>query len=169
MSLVQNDEETSSFIRAVVPVAAVDAVVITQDCDAVRAADISFCELVHLNALDRGVTSLNTPAKWAKYLTKTAGEHARWFYMPAHHAFGIGDRSAVDYRSVFRVPRSELESLKNCRVGRLNQVAYEHFRAKLANFFRRFAYDPWYPLTREEFEAYSSAIDESVQRYPWQK
>ena len=61
---------------------------------------------------------------------------------------------AVDFRSVFSLDREDLTRFEAHRVGRLNPVATEHFREKLAEFFRRYPYDPWYPLSREEFEIY---------------
>ena len=70
-------------------------------------------------------------------------------------AFGLGARSAVDFRVVLPVPRLDLESMRDLRIARLNQVAREHFREALSHFFRRYAFNEWYPLNREEFNAYA--------------
>jgi len=55
------------------------------------------------------------------------------------------------------------------RVGRLNEVASEHFRERIGGFFRRYAYDEWYPLDKAEFEAYRKEKPEPVEPFDWQK
>jgi hypothetical protein len=54
------------------------------------------------------------------------------------------------------------------RVGSLNETAEAHFRERLGEFWRRFAYDEWYSLSAEELQAYC-ADREGVTPYPWQK
>jgi len=39
----------------------------------------------------------------------------------------------------------------------------------LAHFFRRYAYNEWYPLTKEEFAAYAADCPEPVAPYSWQR
>jgi hypothetical protein len=76
---------------------------------------------------------------------------------------------AVDFRIVLPVKRQELERLKDLRIARLNHIACEHFRETLGQFFRRYAYNEWYPLTKEEFRCYAQDRDEPVAPYPWQE
>lgn len=47
------------------------------------------------------------------------------------------------------------------------RTAYEHYREKIAEYFRRYPYDEWYPLSKEEFKVYN---DEKgpVEPFPWQ-
>jgi len=74
---------------------------------------------------------------------------------------------AVDFTVTLRVPRAELEELRSLRRGRLNPVADEHFRERIAEFFRRYPYDEWYPLNQEELEAYRREYPDTPP-FPWQ-
>ena len=49
----------------------------------------------------------------------------------------------------------------------LNAVAMEHFREVLSNFFRRYAFNEWYPLTTEEFKSYDEQCG-PVAPFDWQ-
>ena len=46
--------------------------------------------------------------------------------------------------------------------------ADEHFRERLAEFFRRYPYDEWYPLEKAEFAEYKKSYPETEPR-EWQK
>lgn len=96
-------------------------------------------------------------------------ENLRYFYLPPDPAIGFGERMAADFRVIIRVPREDLLNLRHYRLGRLNNVAYEHFRESLAQYFRRYPYNEWYPLTREEVDEYSKGCEESIEKYEWQK
>jgi len=74
---------------------------------------------------------------------------------------------AVDFLVTLRVRRLELESLRSLRKGRLNPVADEHFRERIAEFSRRYPYDEWYPLNREEFDVYRAEYPDA-EPFPWQ-
>ena len=78
-------------------------------------------------------------------------------------------RLAADFRVIIRVPRVDLENMRDRRLCRLNALAKEHFRESLGQFFRRYAYNEWYPLTRDEFQAYSDDSPEEIRPYPWQE
>jgi hypothetical protein len=60
-----------------------------------------------------------------------------------------------------------LKDLRSLRRARLNDVAEAHFRERIAEFFRRYAYDEWYCLDAAELAAY---IEENPEAnpYPWQ-
>ena len=96
-------------------------------------------------------------------------QNPRFFYLPTDSHFGLVARSAVDFRVVLPVPRLDLESMRDLRIARLNQIAREHFREALSHFFRRYAFNEWYPLTREEFTAYADQAGEQVPAFDWQK
>jgi len=74
-----------------------------------------------------------------------------------------------DFRVLIRAPRHDLEQMLDLRVGRLNQEATEHFRETLAQYFRRYPYNEWYPLTPDEFREYAVDSPELIEPYPWQR
>ncbi|MEX2171219.1 MAG: hypothetical protein WD851_18000 [Pirellulales bacterium] len=157
-------------ITALIAIQPVYAMVLTQDCDAARGRHICLAQVDQF--LDvRGIRNAapQTPKKWQSLLTSHMRENLRYFYLPADSSFGFNERMAVDLRVIIRVPRNDLMGLLHHRLGRLNQVAYEHFRENLAQFFRRYPYNEWYPLNKEEAEAYAEASPESVDLYSWQK
>lgn len=41
----------------------------------------------------------------------------------------------------------------------------------MANYFTRYAYDKWYPLTKEELKEYNAlqSDEEKAAPFPWQK
>jgi hypothetical protein len=146
----------------------VDVIVITQNCDAVRADDISLCEMGPLAEVFPNAADWKTVGSAVKNLTKEGVDHLRWFYLPPGPEIQYSERMAVDFRTVLRLPRPHLETMKDLRVGRLNETAYEHFREKLSQFFRRYAYNPWYPLNSDEFLVYLEK-NEGAKPYDWQK
>ena len=145
-----------------------DAIVISQNCDAARADSISLCEIISFsNALK---DSQNwQPRTWAKMLTREGTDTLRLFYLPTSELTGFSEKMAVEFRTVIQLPRKELESFIRLRKARLNTVAYEHFREKLAQYYRRYPYNPWYPLDKEEFDLYAAKQSEAVIPYPWQQ
>jgi len=155
-------------VAAVLPVKAVMAIVITQDCDAVRGKYLSLCQM------DEYLTSIGqkdppkSSKKWQSLIVEQARTNPRLIYFPAAPERGINERMAVDFRVILRLPRTDLEALRESRIGRLNPIATEHFRETLAHFFRRYAFNEWYPLTNEEFEEYAKERREMIEPYPWQ-
>lgn len=163
------EQQNSRLVRAVLPVCPVDAIVITQDCDAARAVILSLCEITALTNMNKGFATWTSPARWAKELSRQDSENVRFFYCPPDQSMGFNVRMAVDFRSILRLPEPQLDDLKRFRVGRLNRVAYEHFREKMAQYFRRYPYDPWYPLNKEEFELYAKEYPAgSIKPFDWQ-
>jgi hypothetical protein len=163
------EQPDNRMVRAVLPVCPVDAIVITQDCDAARAVILSLCEITALTNMNKGFATMTSPARWAKELSRQESENVRFFYCPPDLSMGFSERMAVDFRSILRLPEPQLDDLKAFRVGRLNRVAYEHFREKMAQYFRRYPYDPWYPLNKEEYELYAKDYPAgSVKPFPWQ-
>jgi hypothetical protein len=155
-------------ISAVLAVKPVTAIVITQNCDATRGQTLSLCQVEdYLTAINQPVPK--SPKAWQSLLIKFGRTNNRFFYLPEDNVFGLTVRSAVDFRVVLPVPRVDLESMLDLRVARLNRVALEHFRESLSHFFRRYAFNEWYPLTREEFKAYADQAGEPVAAFEWQK
>lgn len=181
LSIVNQQNETEAIswevvrssddpVTAIVAVKAVWGIVITQDCDTIRAPDITLCEIRSLADVVR-VPLPTTTKKWASFLTQQATVNVKWFYLPPDARVGFEDRMAVDFLSTLRVAGQDLERARHLRRGRLNDVADEHFRERLAEFFRRYPYNEWYPFNKEEFEAYRAARPQEafVIPYEWQR
>lgn len=109
------------------------------------------------------------PQWWQKTITRYSRENLRWFYLPEDPGFDFTSRMAADFSLLLRARRLDLERLIELRVARLNELAYQHFRETLAQYFRRYPYDEWYPLTKEEFEEYQSAQGKDVPPFPHQR
>ncbi len=156
-------------VTAIVAMRPVRAIVITQDCDAIRVDDIALCEIDRFDVVEPSSKSARYPAKTMSVITKHSRLNLKWFYLPPDPKIGFTDRMAVDFHSVMRVSRAYLEqNLGQLRSGRLNQLATEHFRERLAEYFRRYPYDEWYPLDKAEFEEYRRSKPEPIEPFPWQ-
>ena len=157
-------------ITAVTALRSVRAIVITQDCDTVRAPDISLCEIRPFFDVNK-VSPPGNAKRWGDLLSRQAIANLKWFYLPPDPNVGFGERMAVDFLATLRVSRVELEAARHMRRGRLNATADEHFRERLSEFFRRYPYNEWYPFTKDEFAAYREARREEaelIKPYPYQ-
>lgn len=164
------DESPGQPITALVAIEPVTAIVITQNCDAARAKYISLATIDdYLEATGKVKSQPRTPKKWADHITRSSRESLRLFYLPADPSIGLPARMAVDFCNIIRIPRLDLESMRDRRIAKLKHVATEHFRETLAQFFRRYPYNEWYPLNKEEFEAYAEHSPAAVEPYDWQK
>lgn len=154
----------------VVSVRPVDAIVLTQDCDAVRSPDITLCEVRDFRQVERQAKDTTALKSWIRIITQQARINQKWFYLPPDPAIGINQRLGADFLTTIRIGRMDLEAMKaDKRIAGLKQVALEHFRERVSEFFRRYPYNEWYPFSREEFEEYSKASPEPVDPYDWQK
>jgi hypothetical protein len=156
-------------VTAVVAIKPVMAIVLSQNCDTARGRDISLCAVEPL-AEHMGEKLATKPRSWNNQLLKHA-HNPRYFYLPADGNLGITERMSADFRSVMRVDREDLLDLRaDYRIARLNDVAGEHFRESLAQFFRRYPVNEWYPLTKEEVAVYAEEKGlSSDDFYDWQK
>lgn len=73
----------------------------------------------------------------------------------------------VDFGTILRIFRSDLEALLRRRSCRLGSEAYEHFRETLAQYLRRYPVDAWYPLDAAEFAQYKKS-NQGAEPRPWQ-
>jgi hypothetical protein len=160
------DPSRKTGFAAVLPLKPVHAIVITQNCDAVRGEFVSLCQIDTFSSI---ATPPASPKKWKSLIVRHTRENLRYFYLPADPAHGFSERMAADLRVLIRISRSDLEGMRRNRLGRLNPLAYEHFRETIAQFFRRYPYDEWYPLTRDEFQEYQKDSPEPVRPFPWQE
>ena len=171
-SMVERDWREIAFqeqqVTAILPLRPVAAIVATQDCDATHGQDITLCEIRPFRQVERKAAQTTAAKKWKDILTQHARINQKWFYLPPDERIGFVDKMAVDFPVTLRVPRVELETLRDLRKGRLNALADEHFRERISDFFRRYPYDEWYPLNEQELKSY---IDDypDAQRFPWQQ
>ena len=164
-------EEASgpAAVAAVLPVRSVDAIVITQNCDAVRGEYLCLCQIDEFLIATGKAEPPKTPRKWTSLITRHSRENLRWFYLPPAPSLEFEHAMAVDFRVIIRVQRMDLEMMRDLRIGCLSQIGAEHFRESLAHFFRRYPYNEWYPLTKDQFQAYAADSPEPVKPYPWQE
>lgn len=155
-------------VTAVVALRPVAAIVATQDCDTLHSRDITLCEIRRFQEVERKSAQTTTPKSWKNILTQHARINQKWFYLPPDERVGFAEKMAVDFLVTIRVPREDLEERRELRKGRLNELADEHFRERIAEFFRRYPYDEWYALDEEEFAAYRQEYPGTTP-FPWQQ
>ncbi len=155
-------------VDIIVSVRPVAAIVATQDCDAVRSRDITLCEIRRFLDVEQKANERTGAKGWKTILTQHARINQKWFYLPPDTRVGFIEKMAVDFMVTLRVPRVELEGLRDLRRGRLNPIADEHFRERISEFFRRYPYDEWYPLNQEEMKAYTAEYPDT-KPFPWQE
>jgi len=163
VDISQNDEPVNIIVSAR-PVA---AIVATQDCDSIRSREITLCEIRGFRDVEKKSKDISSPKRWKDLITQHARINQKWFYLPPDDKIGFSEKMAVDFMVTLRLPRVELEELRDHRIGRLNPTADEHFRERISEFFRRYPYDEWYPLDRDELNAYLKDYPE-VKPFPWQ-
>lgn len=159
------DGQPVGVVAAVRPVT---AIVATQDCDAARASYITLFEIRDFRDVEKKSKDLTSPKKWIEMITQQARMNQKWFYLPPDDRVGFPSRMGVDFLISLRVQREDLENLRALRRGRLNAVAMQHYRERIAEFFRRYAYDEWYPLLPNELEQYREKYPEA-DPFPWQR
>jgi hypothetical protein len=143
-------------------------IIASQNCDASRIPNISLFQIEQYHTVNP--TPPTNPKKWITTLTERACKNASWFYLPIDERLGIHDRMIVNFHKVFQIPRADLERNIKLRKGRLVDVAYEHYRESIAQYYRRYPYNEWYPMNREEAALYvDSGKCVSDDLYAWQK
>lgn len=155
-------------VTAMLALCPVVAIVATQDCDTTHARDITLCEIRPFRHVEVKAAQTSAPKSWKNLITQHARINLKWFYLPPDQRIGFTDKMAVDFLVTLRLPRADLEELRDLRRGRLNEVADEHFRERIAEFFRRYPYDEWYPLNQDEFQTYVNEYP-NTKPFPWQK
>lgn len=156
--------EPVNVILSVLPVI---GIVISQDCDAARQTYISLCEIRDFREIYTTSAQTRSAKKWGDIITQHSRRNQKWFYLPVDTEIGFHQKMGVDFFAVLRVRRTDLEEHRHLRKARLNEVAEAHFRERIAEFFRRYPYDEWYPLDSEEMAAYQQQYPEA-EPYPWQ-
>lgn len=161
--------ESGGAAPALLPVLPVPAIVASQDCDARWGDSITLCEIKEFSEIEKDAATAK-PAGMVNIITRHARWKLKWFYLPPDETIGFDKKMGVDFFSTIRVPRVDLEKLIELRKARLKPVACDHFRERIAHFYRRYAYNEWYPLNKEEMEIYPNkdALKPS-DWYDWQK
>ena len=160
--------ESGNVATALLPVLAVPAIVASQDCDVRWGESITLCEIRKFSEVEKNAATATT-AGMIRIITRHARWKLKWFYLPPDKKTFDG-RMGVDFFSTLRVPREDLVKYIELRKARLKPVACDHFRERIAHFYRRYAYNVWYPLNKEEVEAYSKDNTlESSDLYDWHK
>lgn len=163
------DLRLGAEITAVLAVKSVTGIVVTQNCDARRGEYLYLCQVDPFLAVLGQNTPPKSPEKWQKLIVTQARTNHRLYYLPGDERVGFSEPMVADFRIVIRVSRKDLEELRENRVGRLNNVAIAHFRESFSQYFRRYAYDEWYPLSKDQFDAYAADSKEVIEAYPWQR
>lgn len=169
------DLDTTKSHTLLVAATPVWAIVVSQDCDVGR-GDVSLCEIDMLERVSGFGPGKGDVRKWIiKMATTVAREQAKWFYLPKDTSIGFRVPMAVSFSSVLRFPAIELDAAKkDIRIGRIRGPALKHFQRKLAEYFTRYAYNEWYPLSADEFESYreiraARGEEEPRPRHSWQE
>ena len=162
--------ESGGAAPALLPVLPVPAIVASQNCDARRAADITLCEIKELAQIEKDYDNISNLRKRVNFITRQACVNLKWFYLPPDKQIKFEKTMAVDFLSTINVPRQDLEQLICLRKGCLNEDAADHFRERIAHFYRRYAYNEWYPLNNKEMTIYSEIHKlEPIDWYDYQK
>ena len=151
----------------IVPARPVAAIVATQDCDALRSREITLCEIRPFLSVEKKANEKTRAKGYKSQLTQHARINQKWFYLPPSERVGFKQKMAADFLVTLCLPLNDLMALRSRRRGRLNQVADEHFRERISEFFRRYPYDEWYALDEHEFAEYKKEYPE-VQPFGWQ-
>lgn len=149
---------------------AATGIVLTQDCDTERNSIITFLRIFPLSV--QNPNPPKDPKKYFKFILDTPNSECKWYYLPADEKMGFKTAMMVSFESTFQVTRNSLENHKELRKARLNEEqALPHFRRLISDYFTRYAYDKWYPLTKEELVEYNKLQDddEKVEPFPNQK
>ncbi|MFC1676017.1 hypothetical protein ACFL3G_03010 [Planctomycetota bacterium] len=166
--LVSKKEE--SDVAVVLGVTSVPAIVITQTCDAQRKEYITLCEIEELSSIGGFKSSPQTLKSEVRNLISQNKKKPDFFYLPSDKNIGFTDRMAVNFSNTIRLLREDLESLLENRKARLNEITYDYFREKLSDFFRRYAFNEWFMLKKDEVEHYKGYSDlRPKDFYDWQK
>jgi hypothetical protein len=170
---VKKWEELSEFpSSATIAIGQAWGIVASQDCDTARSQTISLFTIspIEITTGNKDEYKDKSAHWWMERITKKSKiDRDKWFYLPPDAQLGFSERMVVVFQNILQLQRANLDSRKEIlRKGRLNKEADEHFRESIAQFFRRYPYNEWYPLNKEEFEAYAEDKKEFIPPYPWQ-
>jgi hypothetical protein len=169
---------TSKTLTTFASVRSVYGIVISQDCDASHCMNLTFAEIKPFKEINgfREMAEPPNPNSVIKIVTEHARKNQKWYFLSESDDLGFNRKMGVDFESLFEVNREMLvKNIDLLRLGRLDdEVAWPHFRERVAEFFRRYPYNEWYPLNSEEASIYEDKQQKSDPnfkldpRYRWQ-
>jgi len=154
-------------VTALLGVTPVMGIIVSQDCDASHNPDLTLCEVLGFREVELKTKNMTSPKRWMGIITQHCRVNQKWFYLPPDPKVGFQNKMGVHFYATIRVPRQDLEQMRHLRKGRLNEVARAHFRERIAEFFRRYPYDEWYPLNQVELAEYMRDHPDA-EPFPWQ-
>jgi hypothetical protein len=168
LTFAHNSEDIAT---ATVSVRSVQGIVVSQDCDAARAQNIAFCEIRPFSEIEASSSTAKGIAKVVEVITTNSRKNQKWYYLAPDERLNFIERMGVDFQSMFQVNSEMLKKhIELLRLGRVcDDVAWPHFRERVAEFFRRYPYNEWYPLNNEEVKVYDGGKGRVDIFYPWQQ
>ncbi len=151
-------------------------IVITQNCDVLRSDYVSFCEIKKLIDIEKDLQKMTSEKRKLNYYTENYSHKEKYFYLPEEDDV-FEEKMAIDFSRIYQIKRETLENMLNKRVRSLGEIPLEHLKVKVGNYFKRFAYDKWYLLKKEEFNSYYKLKKDGgmpecelnlIRPYPWQ-
>ena len=91
------------------------AIVGTQECDALRAPNITLFEVRPFRDVEGKSKDTKKPSSWVPIITQHARINQKWFYLPADERLGFGEKMGADFLTPIRVHRLTLERLLGFR------------------------------------------------------
>src|SRR5437762_1223454 len=85
-------------VLAVVAMRPVIGIVITQDCDAIRADQITLCEIRGFRDVEGLSKQTSSDKGWVSIITQQAKRNLKWFYLPPDPTIGFSDKMGVDFQ-----------------------------------------------------------------------
>ncbi len=131
-------------VGAVLDIRPVVGIVGTQECDALRAPEITLFEVRPFHDAEGKSKSSNSPESWVSIPTRHARVNQKWFYLLPDTRVGFAEKMAADFLTPVGIPRAVPERLVGHRRDRLNHAAGQHFRERVSEFYRRYPYGEWY-------------------------
>jgi hypothetical protein len=175
LAVTSPDEDVKT---AAVSIRSVYGIVISQDCDVSRCENVVFAEVKPLKEIKafKDMKEPPTASTVIKMVTEHTHKNQKWYFLSDSKDLSFDRKMAVDFDSIFEVKREMLiKYIEPLRIGRLDdEVAWPHFRERVAEFFRRYPYNEWYPLNADEARFYEEDQKKSdpnyvlEPRYRWQ-
>ncbi len=172
-SISWDDVNPEDITVAALPIKPVWGIVASQNCDTSRIPYITFFLIDTLQDISRLTLPDEKKTKnWVSLITQKSRLNANWFYLPKDDKIGFDKRMAVNFEEAFLIDREFLQRKKEkYRKGRLNEIAYQHYREKVSQYYRRYPYDEWYPLNKIEFDYYQKSYKNKgiqIDSFKWQ-
>ena len=147
------NKEVKDPLEVLLHVESVYAIIMTQDCDIQRDGYITLFKLV-VSRYQRDVKSLKKA--FDKFRVDFEGVGGMFLPAPEQEEKRkkFERNMKVDFTQITHLMGEDLTLLKKYRMFSLNEMALEHFRHKIEQFFLRYAVDRHYVLSQEEFSSF---------------